>query len=113
MKFKSLNQERRPLDISEWNDEITAYIRPLNGFEQLTFNDCFLTFYDKKGRNYEERFDAGFEAAKMALVMEDGAPLLTDEDAETMRNASVVPLYRLFNTVFNSSNMEIETAKKN
>lgn len=111
MKIKATSQERRKIDIREWNDEVAAYIRPLNGFEQLIFNDSFLVFYDKD-RSFEERLKAGFEAAKMALVMEDNAPLLTDDDAETMKNASVVPFYRLFNMQF-SGGGEIETAKKN
>lgn len=111
MEIKVRNQERRKIDIREWNDEVVAYIRPLNGFEQLIFNDDFLTFCDKS-RSYEERFKAGFDAAKMSLVMEDNAPLLTDDDAEIMKNASVVPFYRLFNALF-SEGAEIETAKKN
>ena len=112
MKIKTLNQERRPLDISEWNDEVSAFIRSLNGFEQLVFNDYFLAFYDKS-RSYEERLSAGFDAAKMALIMEDGAPLLVDDDAEAMKNASVVPYYRLFNVALVNAGDELETAKKN
>ena len=38
--------------------------------------------------------------------MEDNAPFLTGDDSESVRGASVVPFYRLFNTVFNSSNLE-------
>ncbi len=113
MKIKALNQERRQINIKEWNDEVPVYIRPLNGFEQLVFNDYFLTFYSKE-RDYNERLEAGFNAAKMALIIEDGAPFLNDEDIEAIRNASVVPLYRLFNEVLaETRGEELDTAKKN
>ena len=49
----------------------------------------------------------------MALIMEDGAPLLVDDDAEAMKNASVVPYYRLFNVALVNAGDELETAKKN
>ena len=49
------------LYVSEWNEEIKAFIKPLNGFERLILNDFFLTFYDKN-REPDERFDAAFRA---------------------------------------------------
>lgn len=39
MQIKTIPQERAKMNISEWNEETPAYIRPLNGFEQLVFND--------------------------------------------------------------------------
>ena len=35
MIIKPLNREPRPVDISEWNEETKAFLRPLNGFERL------------------------------------------------------------------------------
>lgn len=112
MQIKPLKQEREKLDVHEWNDETPVYIRPLNGFEQLVFNDLFLVFFSDQ-KSYEERYNAGFKAAKMALVGEDNAPILTDEDEETIKSASVVPIFRLFNSVFANKSGELETIKKN
>ncbi|MBQ4203729.1 MAG: hypothetical protein II655_08525, partial [Thermoguttaceae bacterium] len=44
----------------------------------------------------EERFAAAFNAAKMALVDENGAPLLVEDDRAAIRAASFLPLYRIF-----------------
>ena len=33
----------------------------------------------------------------MALVGEDGAPLLTAEDEELIKEASIIPFFRMFN----------------
>lgn len=111
MQIKTIPQERARININEWNEDTPAYIRPLNGFEQLVFNDYFIVFFSEI-RNYEERYAAGFKAAKMALVGEDNAPLLTDDDKEVIKNASVLPIFRLFNTVLATPG-ELDTAKKN
>ena len=95
MKIKPLNQERRPVDVSEWNDEVKAYFKPLCGFETLVFNDYFLEFYNKENST-EDRFKAGFKAAVMSLVGEDGAPLLDETDEEAVRAASFLPIMRVF-----------------
>ncbi len=95
MKIKPLNQERRAVDVSEWNDEVKAYFKPLSGFETLVFNDYFLEFYNKENST-EDRFKAGFKAAVMALVGEDGAPLLDETDEEAVRAASFLPIMRVF-----------------
>lgn len=95
MKIKPLNQERRPVDVSEWNDEVKAYFKPLSGSETLVFNDYFLEFYNKENST-EDRFKAGFKAAVMALVGEDGAPLLDETDEEAVRAASFLPIMRVF-----------------
>lgn len=95
MKIKPLNQERRPVDVSEWNDEVKAYFKPLSGFETLVFNDYFLEFYNKENST-EDRFKAGFKAAVMSLVGEDGAPLLDEPDEEAVRAASFLPIMRVF-----------------
>lgn len=114
MFIKPLNTERRPVDISEWNDEVKAYFRPLGGFETLVFNDYFLEFYNR-ANNSEDRFKAGFKAALLALVDEDGAPLLAEADESVIRAASFEPIMRLFSVGLNLSDSDVplETAKKN
>lgn len=47
-----------------------------------------------------------------SLVGEDNAPLLTDDDKDVIKNASVLPIFRLFNTVLGSQS-NFDTAKKN
>ena len=47
-----------------------------------------------------------------SLVGEDNAPLLTDDDKDVIKNASVLPIFRLFNTVL-ASQTDFDTAKKN
>ena len=111
MIVKSINQTKTPVDISEWNDEIKAFIRPLNGYETLYFYDLYYAFVDEK-KTTEERWNAAFDAAKLALVDEIGAPLLQDEDREAIKNAAFLPLRRIFNAALQAT-QEVETTKKN
>lgn len=113
MKIKQFETEKIPFDVSEWNDEIKAFIKPLNGFERLILNDFFLTFYDKN-REPDERFDAAFRAALLALVDENDAPLFSENDRDAVRAGSFLPFYRLFSTALSFKRGEsLETFKKN
>lgn len=108
MEIKELAQsERVPIDLKEWSD-VKAYAKPLNGLEQLVFNDYFLDFNDK-AKSIDERYDAGFGAALLLLVGEDNEPLLTEEDRAAVKKASATPLLRVFTTGLRG----YETAKKN
>lgn len=115
MKFsiKPINNgELTPIDVSEWNDEIDAYMRPLGGFEQLVFNDYFLEFYNKDAEN-NARFNAGFNAALMTLVDAEGNALLEESDRDVVKRASFTPIFRVFTQGLKTENGELETAKKN
>lgn len=115
MQIKPLPQTPRRVDISEWNDETEAFLRPMNGFEALVFNDYFVKFY-RKDDAPEERFDAGFKAALLALVDADGKPLLTEADKAAVRAASFLPFFRMFSVGLTETapdGEEFETAKKN
>ena len=113
MLIKSLNLERKPVDVSEWNDEVQAYIKPLSGFETLIFNDYFLEFYNKEN-SPNDRFKAGFKAALLALVDEDGNALLNESDEEAVRAASFLPIMRAFSVGLSlRDDAPIESAKKN
>lgn len=108
MEIKQLAAgERVPVDISEWSD-VAAYAKPLNGLEQLIFNDYFLDFQNRE-KTIDERYEAGFSAALMLLVDESGAPLLTEDDREAIKGASATPLLRVFTTGLRG----YDTAKKN
>lgn len=111
MQIKTRNNEKRPFDVREWNDEVKAFVRPLDGFETLVFNDYFFEFYNKE-RDAAARYNAGFNAALMCLVDENDAPLLTEEDRPTIEKASFMPLFRLFAQRLEDA-AEPETAKKN
>lgn len=115
MKIKTFSGEKIPLDVKEWNEEVRAFIKPMNGFERLTFNDLFLVFYNKEN-GPEERFDAGFRAALLVLVDDEDRPLLTESDREAVRSGSFLPLFRLFNLGLGAENSKpknLETLKKN
>ncbi|MBQ9016634.1 hypothetical protein IJ103_00100 [Candidatus Saccharibacteria bacterium] len=108
MEIKQLTKgERVPVDISEWS-EVEAYARPLNGLEQLVFNDYFLDFQDR-AKSIDDRFEAGFSAALMLLTDSEGTPLLTDDDRAAVKGASATPLLR----VFTAGLRGYDTAKKN
>ena len=94
MEIKTLEQ-KTPFNISEWNETEKAYIKTPNGFDLLAVRDLFLTFYDKE-QDAETRFDAGFRAACMLLVKDDGSYLLNVEDKDVMRKASFLPYLRMF-----------------
>ena len=115
MKIKEVANNKTPLNIREWNEEEKAYIKTMNGFERLAFNDFFITFYNKH-IDAETRFDAGFRAALMVLVDEEGRPLLSESDRDAIRNGSFLPLFRLFDVVIAAEEKKdegLETTKKN
>ena len=52
----------------------------------------------------------------MALVGENNEPLLTAEDEELVKEASIIPFFRMFNATFSGKSeegVEFETTKKN
>lgn len=114
MYIKPQKNDKIEIDVSEWNDEVKAYIKPLNGFERLTFNDLFISFYNKEN-DPDDRFDAGFRAALLTLVDESDRPLLTETDRDAVRSGSFVPFFRLFNIVlsqYGDASKPLETLKK-
>lgn len=111
MNIKTIQTTPTPVDVSEWNDEIKAFVRPLDGFESLVFNDWCLDFYRKDNSN-DERFDAAFKAAVDVLVDEEGNKLLDEGDRDAIRRASFLPFFRIFTAGLGQTS-EIESAKKN
>ena len=91
-------EELTPVDISIWNKEVKAYVRPLTGLEQLIFNDYFLDFLNRE-LPVEKRFDAAFKATMMALVNEKGEPLVVEESRPAFLKASAVPFLGIFSAV--------------
>ena len=114
MIIKHTKPERVEFDVKEWNDEVKAYIKPLDTMEALVFNDYVRDFFDKTLSN-EERFNSAFQAAKIALVGEDNEPLLTDDDFESVRFASFKPLFRVLAGVLEvtAPGKSVPSAKKN
>ena len=115
MNFKPLRDgELTPIDVSEWDDNVKAFLKPLGGVEQLVFNDYFLDLYNS-GNDLEKRFNAGFSAALMTIVDENGEPLMREEDREQVRRASFAPIFRVFSQCLSqlSAEGDLETAKKN
>lgn len=91
-------EKLEPFNITEWNETEKAFIKIPNGFDLLTVRDLFLVFYDKE-QDEEKRFEAGFRAACLLLLKEDGSPLLNLQDKDVIRKASFLPLLRLFSTI--------------
>lgn len=113
MDIKPITREKRELDIREWNESVKAFIKPMNGFDRLAFNDFFLAFY-RKSNDPETRFDAGFRAALLVLVDENDQPLFTEADRDAVRAGSFLPLFRLFDEVIAADRDEVlQTTKKN
>ena len=77
MRIKPLNTERKPVDVSEWNDEIKAFFKPLGGFDTMVFVDYYFDWRDDS-KSLDDRFKAGFKAALLALVLRSDLPRLLD-----------------------------------
>lgn len=116
MEIKPYDQgERVEIDIREWNDEAKAWLKPLSSIERLVFNDWLVEMYDKTN-DANARFDAAFNAALMALVDENGAPLLAETDRDAIKRADFQPIFRMFSAAMTRDAQraeEFETAKKN
>lgn len=115
MQIKQIEKENKDeIDITEWNEEVRAYLKPFTAYDTLAFNDLMLTYYDREKKSIDERYNAAFDAVQIALVGEDGAPLLSETDRETVRGASFEPIVRTFNAVYKrNENKDFDTLKKN
>ena len=113
MQIKQDAGELIPLDISEWNDEQDAFIT-LTGFDVFLFNSCAMRYFAESSTP-EERFNACFDAACLAIVDKSGNRLLCADDRDALRAANFKPFVRMFNawSVLLNSNTEIISAKKN
>ena len=49
MEIKTRQQTLKPVNISEWNDEVKAFVRSLDIMERITFNDLFIQYHDRIG----------------------------------------------------------------
>ncbi|MBR2004113.1 MAG: hypothetical protein IKK39_11990 [Thermoguttaceae bacterium] len=84
----------RPVDISEWNDDVKAFVKTFTFAEQLEFERRVRDFNDASKSN-EERLEAAFLATAMSLVDENGAPLLNENDREPWFAADYSPVVRI------------------
>lgn len=102
MKIKSRKESRRAVNISEWNDEVKAYIKSLDIMERISFNDLFLQYHDRDAEKVE-RAEAGLSICILCLVGEDGEPLFTLDDLEELKAAAFEPIARVINAVLESA----------
>lgn len=84
----------RPVDISEWNDDVKAFVKTFTFAEQLEFERLRRIFRDETASN-EERADAEVSIAMMALVDENGAPLFTEADRAALLDSHFMPCVRI------------------
>lgn len=107
---KATEIEARPFDVTEWDAEQKAFYKPLAGYDALAVNDELAKFGNKSCTR-DERFRAAFAIAKLTLVDENGEPILTDADFETIKAASFKPFEQLLRYAVNSDYVD-ETFKK-
>ena len=98
MEIKRVTNTLTEVDIHEWNDEVKAFIRPLNMGDRIHFSDLCQSFWDDK-KSQEERSEAGALIAVFTLVDEKRKALLTIEDVEAIKNAAFEPISRIINAV--------------
>ena len=99
MEIKTRQQTLKPVNISEWNDEVKAFVRSLDIMERITFNDLFIQYHARKASKVQ-RAEAGLSICIMCLVGEDGQPLFTLDDMETLKAAAFEPIARVINATF-------------
>lgn len=114
MIIKHAKPDPIAVDVSEWNDDVKAFIKPIDSMEALVINDWVREFYDR-GIPNEKRFEAVFQIIKTVLVGEDNELLLTDDDFESVRFASFRPLFRVLAGVLEvtAPGKSVPSAKKN
>lgn len=110
MEINKITAETTPVDISEWNTEVKAFVRPLDVYQRLIFMDQFQQFYDRS-LPAEERAEAGLNACIMALVDEKGEPLLTIDQMDDLKKASFDPVWRVLNILVTPTKARGETLK--
>ena len=84
----------RPVDVSEWDDDVKAFVKTFAFAEQLEFERRVREFNDASKSN-EERLDAAFRATVMSLVDEIGAPLVNENDRAAWFAADYSPVVRI------------------
>lgn len=102
LEIRTVNgSRRREVNISEWNPDVKAFVRDLNGIDRLTFGDQLDQFQDRK-LPAGERYEAALCACVMALVDGEGNPLLSLDQIETLKEASSAPTYRILNMLLDT-----------
>ena len=98
MKIKAREDAKTPVDISEWNDEVKAYVKSLDIMERIVFNDQLIEFHERKN-DKNTRAEAGLSICILALVGEDGEPLLTLDDMDELKKAAFEPIGRVIGVI--------------
>lgn len=95
MEIKKKSDQLIPVDISEWtDDDVRAFIRPLNIAEQIQFRDCFRTYIDETLPDIK-RAQAGAAICILVLVDEAGDQLLSDDRIDDIVKAPMVVTGRI------------------
>lgn len=110
MEIRKISAINTPVDISEWNTEVKAFVKPLDVFQRLIFLDQVSQFYDRS-LSADERAEAGLNACIMALVGEDGEPLLTIDQMDDLKKASFDPVWRIMDILVTPTKKRDATLK--
>ena len=112
MKIKTREDAKTPVDISEWNDEVKAYVKSLDIMERIVFNDQLLEFHERKN-DKNIRAEAGLSICILTLVGEDGEPLLTLDDMEELKKAAFEPIGRVIGIILDRAKIAEEGEAEN
>lgn len=94
IEIKTASSQKREVNITEWTDEVKAFVKDLNVFERLVFEDQ-LNAYVSPDKSADERAEAGIAICLLALVGENGEPLFGPEYMEPLKKASFSPVTRV------------------
>ncbi|MBQ3453919.1 MAG: hypothetical protein IJG25_03540 [Thermoguttaceae bacterium] len=86
------------VDISEWTDDVEAFVKALTMREKMVFTDCLSKYIDKDTPE-TDRAEAILSGCVMVLVDKEGLPLFTLEDIPQLMECSFIPVNRIIQTV--------------
>jgi len=101
-EIKPMKSRLREVNISEWTDQVRAFVRDLNVVERMVVNDLIDRFFNSKNHSSEERAEAGLNACVMVLTDEKGDQLLGPDRLEELKKASFEPVGRVIRLLLDS-----------
>ena len=101
----------RPVDISEWNDDVKAFVKTFTFAEQLEFERLRRIFRDETAPN-EKRVAAAVRATIMSLVDENGEQLLNEGDIPALLDGPAFMIDRVVLAAANADWVDVSFKKK-
>lgn len=112
MEIREISADQKtPVDIHEWDPNCKAFVKRLNSMERVIYGVQIMQYFDKD-LGAEERAEAGAEICVLALIGEEGSPLLTLDDVEKIKKADFMPMNRVFEILGKQMMGEEESGEK-